>query len=86
MPTISFLTFRNLLVLVDFTFGFLLAFITLAASYFINFLHKNYLAKEEKMRRQKMLKELEFAQEIQSFLIPTEHPQPDIIYGINIPA
>ena len=33
-----------------------------------------------------MLKELEFAQEIQSFLIPTEHPQPDIIYGINIPA
>lgn len=86
LPTISFLIFRNLLVLLDFTFGFLLAFITLAASYFINFLHKNYLAKEEKMRRQKMLKELEFAQEIQSFLIPTEHPQPDIIYGINIPA
>ena len=59
LPTICFLIFRNFLVLVDFTFGFLLSFITLAASYFINFLHKNFVAKEEKTRRQKILKELE---------------------------
>ena len=86
LPMSSFLIFRNFLILVDFTFSFLLSFITLATAYFINFLHKNFLAKEEKTRRQKILKELEYAQEIQSFLIPHEHPQPDLIYGVNIPA
>ena len=86
LPTVSFLIFRNLLILVDFTFGFLMSFISLASAYFINFLHKNFIAQSEKQRRLKILKEMEFAQEIQSFLIPHEHSQPNVIYGINIPA
>ena len=82
LPTVSFLIFRNLLILVDFTFGFLMGFISLASAYFINFLHKNFIAQSEKQRRVKILKEMEFAQEIQSFLIPQEHLQPNVILSL----
>ena len=85
-PAVSFVIFRMYLIVIDYTFNFLMAFITLGSSYLINYLHKNLIAKEEQEKRQKILKEMKFAQEIQAHLIPKEHKQPEVIYGINIPA
>jgi len=82
----AFLFFKYQYILIDYSFNLMFSFLVLASSYYYTYIRKNFLEKIQREKKEKFEKEMNFAGEIQSYLLPTEHPENQLIYGINIPA